>query len=166
MARVLIVGCGCRGRRLAAALVAESHAVVGTTRDEQNAGLIQEAGAEAAVADPGRLGTLLPSLEGVGVLCWLLGDARGEPEAVAALHGPRLESLLEVLVDTPVRGVVYEGAGRAGRSTLERGASTLRRIAGGYRMPAEVLDHDPADHEGWLTAAQQAVDRALLGSAR
>ena len=30
LARVLIVGCGCRGRELAAALMAEGHAVRGT----------------------------------------------------------------------------------------------------------------------------------------
>ena len=37
-----------------------------------------------------------------------MGTASGIPESLAALHGPRLQTLLEKLVDTPVRGVVYE----------------------------------------------------------
>ena len=35
MARVLIVGCGCRGQALAAALLEDGHAVRGTTRSAE-----------------------------------------------------------------------------------------------------------------------------------
>ena len=45
------------------------------------------------------------------ILCWLMGTATGDPERVAALHDGRLRMLWEKLVDTPVRGVVYEAAG-------------------------------------------------------
>ena len=109
MARVLIVGCGCRGRALARDLRAEGHAVRGTTRDPARVAEIEATGAEAAVCDPGRLGTLLPALEGVAFVCWLLASAQGE--GAADLHATRLERLFEELVDTPVRGVVYEAAG-------------------------------------------------------
>jgi uncharacterized protein YbjT (DUF2867 family) len=128
------VGCGCRGRELAAALAEDGHAVRGTSRSPERIGDIEASGAEAVVADPDRLGTLLPHVEGVSVLVWLLGSVEGE--AGAALHGPRLESMLEALVDTPVRGVVYEGPAK----------DTARQFADTFRMRLEVLGHgeDPA----------------------
>src|SRR5919204_1401335 len=102
MARVLIVGCGCRGRELAAALRAEGHRVRGTTRREEGVEAIEATGAEAAVADPDRLSTLLPLIEGVSVVCWLMGTAVAAPEVIGAIHGSRLSTLLHRLVDTPV----------------------------------------------------------------
>jgi uncharacterized protein YbjT (DUF2867 family) len=161
VARVLIVGCGCRGTEFARALVARGHAVRGTTRGESRLGAIEDAGAEAVTADPDRLGTLLPHLDGVAVLCWLMGSAAGDPDAVAALHGPRLESLLETLVDTHVRGVVYEAAGAADGRLLEQGAALVRKAAETYRMPAEVARCDPADRAAWLEEMVAAVDRVL-----
>ena len=163
MARVLIVGCGCRGRELAVALAADGHFDRGTTRRHATLGAIEAAGAEAALADPDRLATLVPHLEGVSVLCWLLGSAAGDDELVAAVHGARLERLLERLVDTPVRGVVYEGAGRVDRHRLERGAVIARAAALRWRIPVEVVEQDPAEHSLWLTAVRDAVDRVLDG---
>jgi hypothetical protein len=161
VARVLIVGCGCRGRELVTALAADGHVARGTTRREANLAQIEATGAHGVVADPDRLATLMPHLFGVSVLCWLLGNAVGEPEAVAALHGPRLESLVGKLVDTHVRGVVYEGAGSVDTELLEQGANIVRRAHDTYRMPAEVVAHDPADHAGWLAAMTAAVGRVL-----
>jgi len=163
VARVLIVGCGCRGRGLAAALLAEGHAVRGTTRRSEGLSRIEATGARAAVADPDRLATILPQLEGVSALCWLMGSAVGEPEAVAALHGPRLETLLERLVDTPVRGVVYEAAGRVHDDLLDRGAALVNAASETWRIPVESVDEDPAHHEAWLAAMTKAVDRLLAG---
>ena len=60
MARVLIVGCGCRGRALGAALRATGHAVRGHARVAGAARRLEAAGIEAVVADPDRLGTLCP----------------------------------------------------------------------------------------------------------
>ena len=71
---------------------------------------------------------------------WLLGSALGEPEVIAAVHGPRLERLMEKLVDTPVRGFVYEAAGRVQRRHLERGAAIVREAAERWRIPVEVVD--------------------------
>jgi Trk K+ transport system NAD-binding subunit len=68
MARVLIVGCGCRGRALARVLAADGHAVRGTTRDPARSADIASSGAEATVADPDRLATLMPAIEGVTVV--------------------------------------------------------------------------------------------------
>jgi nucleoside-diphosphate-sugar epimerase len=161
MARILVVGCGCRGRCLAEALVSAGHAVRGTTRRQAGRGPIEASGAEAVVADPDRLATLTPQLEGVTLLCWLMGSAEGSRETVTAVNGPRLESMLEAIVDTPVRGVVYEAAGSAGRPVLEEGTAIVRRAAAAYRMPAEVLRRDPADHDAWRAEAAAAVKRTL-----
>jgi prephenate dehydrogenase len=149
VARVLIVGCGCRGRALAAALRADGHAVRGTTRDAGRLAEIEAAGAEGAVADPDRLGTVMAQLAGVTAVCWLMASAGGE------VNGPRLETFVERLVDTPVRGIVYEGAGGAA------GAAAVRAAAERWRMPAEVVDADPADHDAWLAAICAAVERLL-----
>src|SRR5213078_1435393 len=102
--------------------MSDGHAVRGTTRRAARVAEIEASGAQAAIADPNRLGTLLPELEGLAAICWLMGSAVGEPELIAALHGPRLESLLEKLVDTPVRGFVYEAGGTVQRTRLDAGA--------------------------------------------
>ena len=146
MARALIVGCGCRGRELGRRLAADGWAVRGTTRDPAGTAEIEAAGIEARVADPDRLITLLEHVDEVTIVCWLLGSATGEPEAVAALHGPRLERLLEELVDTPVRGVVAEA-----------GDGPLREAEARWRIPYRIVTADPADHETWADAAQAAV---------
>jgi putative NADH-flavin reductase len=153
MARVLIVGCGCRGQSLARALTDEGHAVRGTTRDPARLPDIEAAGAEAAVADPDRLMTMMPAIEGVSVVCWLMGTADGAEQ----LHGPRLDSMLEHIVDTPVRGLVYETGG------VERpeGVASARRVAATYSMPVEVVEADPADHDAWAAATVAAVGRVL-----
>jgi NAD(P)H-binding len=163
MARVLIVGCGCRGQQLAEALVAEGHAVRGTTRDPARCEAIAAAGAEPVVADPDRLGTLMPHLAGVSVLCWLMASATGEEGSVAALHGPRLEAIAEKLVDTHVRGVVYEAMGTVDPRLLAGGAAIVRRAADTWLMPVEVADADPADVAGWTEAMRTAVGRILGG---
>jgi hypothetical protein len=156
MARVLIVGCGCRGRALASDLVAAGHVVRGTTRAESSLAAIESTGAEAARADPDRLATLLPQLEGVSAVCWLMGSARAP-----ALHGARLQSLIDKLVDTPVRGMVYEAAGDAGPVLLERGAAMVRAASETYRMPVEVVEAEPSAAEAWLAAMRGAVGRIL-----
>jgi NAD(P)H-binding len=150
VARVLIVGCGCRGRALAADLVASGHAVRGTTRDPARLPEIQAAGAEAVVADPDRLGTLMPHIEGVSILCWLLGTVR-----VADLHGPRLRTLLERLVDTPVRGFLYEAPVD---EAFAGGVVAVQEASVTWTIPAEVVE---ADNTAWLAATSAAVARLL-----
>jgi nucleoside-diphosphate-sugar epimerase len=157
MARVLIVGCGCRGRALAGELRADGHAVRGTTRDPANAEAIAAAGAEPYVGDPDRVATLMDALAGVTIVCWLMGTAAGDAERVAALHDGRLRMLWEKLVDTPVRGVVHEAAGPLPDDVLARGRAVARAAHETWRIPLVVLDADPADHAAWLAAARAAV---------
>ena len=135
MARVLIVPCGCRGRELAGQLRAAGHAVRGTTRDPAHAAAIAAAGAEPYVGDPDRIGTLMDALTGVTVVVWLMGSI--------PIPAGRVRMLFEKLVDTPVRGVVYEGdSAEVAHDARER-----------WRIPVEVLA--PGGD------ARAAVDRLL-----
>jgi uncharacterized protein YbjT (DUF2867 family) len=159
VARVLIVGCGCRGQALAGALARDGLAVRGTSRGPGRAADIAAAGAEPADADPDRLGTLLPHLQGVAAVCWLLGSASG-PSA-GSLHGPRLATLLERLVDTPVRGLVYEAAGSADAAALRDGERLVRHAGARWRLPVRVVHASPDDHPAWLAAMRSAVSALL-----
>ena len=138
MARVLIVGCGCRGQALAGELAGAGHAVRGTTRDPARVAGIEAAGAEGAVADPDRLGTVMAQLAGVSVVCWLMGSV--DARSATALHGPRLQTLLERLVDTPCADWCIEGAERR-TGLLADGAARCKRRARGA-LPV-VGDGDP-----------------------
>ena len=147
MARILIVPCGCRGRALATALRADGHAVRGTTRGA-HVEEIRTAGAEAYIGDPDRIATLMDALHGVTIVCWLMGTIP-DPD----LHAGRLRMLWEKLVDTPVRGVVYEGMFPEGEAIARASAET-------WQIPLEILNGDPRG-EDWLAGATTAVDRLL-----
>ena len=155
MARVLIIGCGCRGLALARAL--PEHAVRGTSRSSERVAELETAGVEGVLADPDRLGTLVRALDGVSVVCWLMGTAQDSP----GVHGDRLQTLMEHLVDTPVRGFVYEAAGSADPELLERGAQIVREASETWHMRVEVVSADPAAHDAWLRAMKEAVERTL-----
>ena len=61
------------------------------------------------------------------MICWLLGSA-----AAPDLHDGRLRMLFEKLVDTPVRGVVYERGSAAGEAIA-------RDAAVRWQIPVEVV---------------------------
>jgi Trk K+ transport system NAD-binding subunit len=158
LARCLIIGCGCRGLVLARELAVRGHVVRATTRDPGRVGEIEATGAQAVVADPDRIATLIPALEHAGVACILLGSAVGSPEALAALHGSRLEMLLLRILDTTVRGVVYEAGGTVDAAVLAAGADRVRGFCEGSRIPYALLD---AGRGPWPGGAADAVDSVL-----
>jgi len=162
LARVLIVGCGCRGRLLGNDLLAGGWQVRGTSRSRAGLEAIAAAGIEAAEADPGRVGTVLDLVDDVAVVVWALGSATGSREQVAAVHGPRLERVLERIVDTPVRGFVYEAAGSAPGEALAAGAELVAAAGERWRIPVAVVDTPPEPHEPWARDAGAAA-RGLLG---
>jgi uncharacterized protein YbjT (DUF2867 family) len=139
VARALIVGCGCRGRELGARLLEQGWAVRGTSRREEGLAAIEAAGIEPALADPERPATVLDLVADVAAVYWLLGSARGEPDSVEAIHGSRLERLLERLVETPVRRFVYEAFGSVDQEVLVGGTALVERAAQTWRIPVEVL---------------------------
>ena len=161
MARALIVGCGCRGRLLGTALLEQGWAVRGTTRSEPVLSEIAAAGIEPTLADPDRPGSVLELVGDVAVVHWLLGSAGGEAGPIAAIHGPRLERLLERLVDTPVRGFLYEAAGTVEPELLEGGAETVREAARRWRIPVEVVAADPSGPSVWAGEMIAATTRLI-----
>jgi threonine dehydrogenase-like Zn-dependent dehydrogenase len=160
VARCLIIGCGCRGQQLARALRDGGHVVRGTTRRPERLADIEAAGAEPVLADPDRLATLVPALDHVSVVVVLLGSATGGPETLEALHGPRLEALLVKLLDTTIRGVVYEATGSVPEPVLGAGTATIARLCPRSRIPFELLAVS-RDDPSWLGRAQGAVDGVL-----
>jgi hypothetical protein len=141
--------------------MASGHAVRGTTRDPARRAAIEAVGAEGVLGDPDVVATLARSLEHVSVACVLLGSAAGPPAQLAALHGTRLAMLLERMLDTTVRGIVYEAAGSVEQAVLDAGAARVRERCEDSRIPYALLDVDPAGCEAWLSAAVKAVDRVL-----
>jgi hypothetical protein len=156
VARALIVGCGCHGRELGASLATDGWMVRGTSRTEAGLAPIEAAGIEPALADPDRVATVLDAIDGVALIYWLFGTV-----AAPALHGPRLERLLEEIVDTPVRAVVYE-LNEALEPRAAAGAfEALRTANERWRIPYEVVAA-PRDSDSWLVG-MRASARELVG---
>lgn len=161
LARCLIIGCGCRGRLVAQELQGRGHTVRGTSRTVQGVAAIEACGIEAVRADPDVVATLVPALEHVTVVCILLGSATASPEAIQALHGTRLEMLLTKLVDTTVRGVVYEARGAVPGWVLDAGAERVRSYAERSLAGYALLEVDPGAIAAWAEGAVEAVCRLL-----
>jgi uncharacterized protein YbjT (DUF2867 family) len=164
LARCLIIGCGCRGRLLARELIAAGHAVRGTTRAPGCREAIEATGAEAVIADPDRVVTLAPALEHVVIAYVLLGSASApDPAAISALHGTRLQMLLHKMLDTTVRGIVYEAAGSVEPAILEAAAAQVIAFCEDSRIPYVLLRADPRHHTPWLAEAVAAAEQLLGG---
>ena len=163
MARALLAGCGCHGRELGQSLLADGWAVRGTSRNAVGLELIESAGLEAASADPDRVGTILDQVGDVAVVAWLMGSATGTPDQLEAVNVLRLESLLEKLVDTPVRGFVFEGSGTAGDDVLKAGAELVELAARTWMIPVRVVAADRGDGPGWTAAMSDAIWSVLRG---
>lgn len=195
MARILIVGGGCRGRRFAERMVEQGHAVRATTRGEAGRAAIEATGSECWIGTPDRLATLRGALANVTVACWMLACARGREEEIAPLHSSRLEFFLSQAIDTTARGLIYDawavpgGAGGAGatdaggdrtaarrptRAMLAEGTRMFRSLTELNAIPAVVLGDEGerpdgeearAEDDAWVAAACDAV-AALLGGDR
>ena len=113
------------------------------------------------MGDPDRIATIAPALDHAGVLCVLLGSARGSFDQLAALHGTRLDMLLERMLDTTVRGVVYENVGTVEPELLAQGSGRIRQGCERSLIPYVFLNADPLDHQAWTRAALKAVEQVL-----
>jgi hypothetical protein len=161
VARALIVGCGCNGRSLGVELLDEGWAVRGTSRDERGLDAIETAGIEPVRAAPDRPGQILDLVGDVAIVLWLLGSATGGREDLAAIHGPRLGSLLERLVETPVRGFVYEGVGTVDPQVLAGGAELVRNAERTWRIPVAVTETPRSDGPAWVEEMETSVVELL-----
>jgi uncharacterized protein YbjT (DUF2867 family) len=165
VARALIVGCGCRGRKLGERLLADGWEVRGTSRSEGRLAPIRAAGIEPALADPLWPGTVLDLVGDVSLVLWLLGSAQADSQSdeagVEAIHGDRLERLLERLVETPVRGFVYEASGSVDAGVLETGVRAVEAAAARWRIPAETVVADASNPDRWVEEMAAAATRLI-----
>jgi hypothetical protein len=156
VARALIVGCGCLGTELGSGLVADGWAVRGTSRSAEGAQRIEDAGLEGVVCDPDRVGTVLEHVGDVAVVVWALGGATGA--SAPDVNGPRLERMLERLVDTPVRGFVLDAPpGQPEAKDLVAAASET------WRIPARVVEVERTSSSDWVAAMRDAVADLIGG---
>jgi hypothetical protein len=163
VARILIVGGGCRGRRLASEMSSEGHAVRITTRAEGGRAAIEASGAECWIGTPDRLATLRAALENVTIVCWLLGSVEGSEEEIGTLHSSRLQFFLSQVIDTTVRGFVYEASGPAPRGALAEGERIVRALGERNAIPVAFLRADPGDADAWLANAHAEIGALLAG---
>jgi hypothetical protein len=164
VARILIVGGGCRGRRFAARMADDGHAVRITTRTEAGRAAIDDTGAECWIGTPDRLATLRGALENVTIACWMLAGAHGDPDEVASLHGSRLEFFLGQAIDTTVRGLIYDATpGQVAPDALAEGERLVRTLTELNAIPMALLGAAGAagDDEAWVGEAAAAVERLL-----
>ena len=145
VARALIVGCGCRGRSRPPSWPGDGWVVRGTSRTADGVAAIEAAGSRASRRTPTASG---PFSTTSTTSPWSAGfwpRRAASDESLAALHGARLERLLEELVDTPVRGFVYEARGRSPRSCCRAGRQLCAPRSERWRIPAAMIEADPGD---------------------
>jgi len=144
--------------------LADGLEVRGTSRSEESLAPIRATGIEPALADPLWPGTVLDLVGDVAVVLWALGSAHteaGEGGSVEAIHGDRLERLLERLVETPVRGFVYEASGSVDAEVLETGVRAVDAAAARWRIPAETVVADASNPERWVEEMAAAAARLI-----
>ncbi len=161
MARALVVGDSERTVLLTRSLVEDGILVRIVTFDPRRIAVIEDAGAEACVADPERLSTITQTLDGASAACWLLGSVGSDSGRLHDLHDSLLRAFLLETVDSPVRGFVYEAAGSVPAELLAHGAKIARSVAGANAIPLRILDANPDDLASWLAQAKGAL-RELL----
>ena len=134
-----------------------------STRTEAGRAAIEQTGAECWVGTPDRLASMRGVTDSVAVACWLTGSVSGDEALVRELHTLRLRFFLTQLIDTTVRGFVYEarGAGTP-QDVLAEGEEIAREITERNAIPAAFLRADPTDVPGWITAARAAIDSFLV----
>jgi hypothetical protein len=134
-----------------------------TTRTEAGRAVIEASGAECWIGTPERLGTLRGALENVTIVCWLLGAVRGSEEEVHALHGSRLEFFLSQVIDTTVRGFVYEAAGTVSDDALAGGERIVRALGERNAIPVAFLRAGLEDPGAWQAEVQAVIGSLLAG---
>jgi hypothetical protein len=153
VARVQLTGTPERIAPVAKALFEAGHAV----RCAVPGGTPVVEGAETVDGSPQLPGSLVMHLEGVAVVGWLLGDeASSDPE----LHGEKLETMLHRVVDTGVRGFIYElpGGYADAKDMAHMGAARIAKANDTWKIPVAAVG--PQD-ENLSLAVSAAVDGLL-----
>lgn len=156
MARVLLTGTPQRLAPVAERLVAEGFAV----RCAVAGGAPVVAGAQSVDASPDLPGGIVMALEGVAVVCWLLGDeAWSDPD----LHDSKLETMLLRVVDTGVRGFVYElpSGFTAAPALALAGGKQVAHANETWHIPCEAISTAGQSGQQLAECVSAAVHRTL-----
>ncbi|MBJ7347130.1 MAG: hypothetical protein JHC87_01015 [Thermoleophilaceae bacterium] len=156
MARVLLAGTPERLAPVAERLVADGFAV----RCAVAGGGPVASGAQSVDASPDLPGGIVMALEGVAVVCWLLGDAAwSDPD----LHDSKLETMLLRVVDTGVRGFVYElPSGFAAAPALaSAGSKQVAHANETWHIPCEAISTEGFTDSQLAESVSAAVSRTL-----
>jgi len=136
-----------------------------STRSEDARAAIEAAGAECWIGTPDRLDTLRGALDGVTIVCWLLGSCSGGERQLRELHRARLRFFMTQVIDTTVRGFVYEARGTTTpASVLAEGEHVVRELAQRNVIPVGFLTADPDDLPAWLADARAVIASLLAPS--
>ncbi len=142
--RVLVVGCGYLGRRLAARLAARGADVHGLVRTPASAAPVAATGAVPIVADVADRGTPLPALPVVDTVVWSVGFDRSAGHGYRDVHVLGLGRVLDALPGNP-RAVLVSSTGVWGRGdgpdVDETTPAHPDREAGRVLLEAEALLH-------------------------
>ncbi len=114
-------------------------------------------GGEAVAFDALRLGTLLPLLAETSCLCWCFGMPARPAGEQRELHTTRLQSVLERIVDSPVRAFVYEAPAAEGAAELPPSGELVRSSCERLRIRHAIVGTEP----GHQVAARQVAAAAL-----
>ena len=135
-----------------------------TTRSPELREEIEGVGAECWHGTPERLATLRGALDRVAIACWLLAGARGPEQDLEELHTRRLEFFLTQMIDTTVRGFVYEARGDTpAASALAEGEQIARELCERNVIPLAVLGAEAGDGDAWQQQARSAIEELLIG---
>lgn len=102
-------------------------------------------------AEPLLPGDVFDALENVAVVCWLMAAGDNVHDEV---NGEQLETVLLKVVDTGVRGFVFERPGATANAHVEHARHT-------WHIPIEEVAAGPAGGESWTASVVAAVDSAL-----
>jgi hypothetical protein len=146
-------------------LLEQGHAVRITTRTEAGRAAIEAVGAECWIGTPERLATLRGALDAVAICCWLLGTAVGPEEELRGLHGARLEFFLTQVIDSTVRGFVYEASGTSvPADALAAGRGRVLALGELNAIPTAFVTARPEPVSSWVAQAREAIETLLSGA--
>jgi nucleoside-diphosphate-sugar epimerase len=108
--KILIVGCGYRGKRIAVRLIAQGYAVRGMTRSAEHAAALSALGIEPFIADVTKPATLDGIGEGVDAVYHLMGSMSGNDTQLQQLHVDGTRNLLNALNISKLQRYIYESS--------------------------------------------------------
>lgn len=110
MSRILIIGCGYRGKRLARRLLERGCSVRGLTRSAEHAAALANIGVEPVLGDVTQPESLQGIGDGVDAVYHLMGSMSGSDEQLQHLHVDGTRNVLAALSGVTLRRYVYESS--------------------------------------------------------